>query len=138
MAYSDKLKQAAYAKKHYALNRQKMIARAALHSVQYRKKLVVLIEEYLSWHPCKDCGCEEMGVLEFDHRDPSLKKFNIREAQSRGFGLATLKEEISKCDVRCANCHRRRTHEQRILARQKSVVYTLSGRQPMPDVVAVN
>jgi hypothetical protein len=31
----------------------------------------------------------------------------------QGFGLVQVKAEIERCDVRCANCHRIRTHRQR-------------------------
>lgn len=59
---------------------------------------------------CVDCGYKaHPAALDFDHRDPKLKKMEI----SRCAGTAnknTLMAEISKCDVRCANCHRIRTH----------------------------
>ena len=58
--------------------------------------------------PCMDCG----GVfppcaMDFDHRDAEEKKFNIAQAASRT--IDSLIEEIAKCDVVCANCHRIRT-----------------------------
>lgn len=61
---------------------------------------------YLRAHPCVDCGETDIVVLEFDHlRDK-------RAAISQMIGnqeLRTIKAEIEKCDVVCANCHRRRT-----------------------------
>ena len=45
-------------------------------------------------------------VLEFDHRGD--KSFNIAKGL-RDRGWDDLLEEIAKCDVVCANCHRRRT-----------------------------
>ena len=52
-------------------------------------------------------------VLDFDHRDEKEKKYNISEMVLR-FQKAwvTIEEEIEKCDIRCANCHRRRTAKQ--------------------------
>lgn len=67
---------------------------------------------YLLEHPCVDCGEKDIRVLEFDHRDPAEKTANISRLVSDGFGSARLEEEINKCDVRCGNCHRRRTKEQ--------------------------
>jgi hypothetical protein len=67
--------------------------------------------EYLRTHPCVDCGITDTRVLEFDHRDPSLKDRDISMAVRR-VSLKRLKDEISKCDVRCANCHRIRTLDQ--------------------------
>lgn len=54
---------------------------------------------------CKDCGETDIVVLEFDHlRD---KEFDIGNGKLRG--TQKLLEEINKCDIVCANCHRRRT-----------------------------
>lgn len=61
---------------------------------------------YLREHPCVDCGETDPVVLEFDHlRD---KKFAISKGlQDRNW--QDVLDEIAKCDVVCANCHRRRT-----------------------------
>jgi hypothetical protein len=56
---------------------------------------------------CVDCGEKDPIVLEFDHRDPSTKSSNIGD--SYGKSIEYLKEEILKCDIVCANCHRKRT-----------------------------
>lgn len=61
------------------------------------------IIEYLSNHPCIDCGESDILVLQFDHiipvrcRDRVLGRNNITQAM--------FDEEITKCEVRCANCH---------------------------------
>jgi protein-arginine kinase activator protein McsA len=65
------------------------------------------ILDYLNNHHCIDCGESDPVVLEFDHRDPSSKIGNIPELKR--FSLKRVIEEIQKCDVRCANCHRRKT-----------------------------
>jgi hypothetical protein len=64
------------------------------------------IVDFLSRRSCADCGEFDPRVLEFDHlRD---KKFDItRGLRQRPW--AALLDEIAKCDVVCANCHRRRT-----------------------------
>ena len=59
--------------------------------------------------PCMDCGVEYPHyVMDFDHRDPSTKFKTI--ARMVGYSLKRVQEEIDKCDVVCANCHRIRTH----------------------------
>lgn len=69
-----------------------------------------LIYNYLLEHPCIVCGESDPIVLEFDHRDPSEKESNVSELLK--FSANKVKQEIEKCDVMCANCHRRKTAEQ--------------------------
>jgi hypothetical protein len=66
-----------------------------------------LLFEYQSRNPCKDCGEKDPIVLEFDHKVPELKEYNI--SNMMGYSWDKIKTEIDKCDVVCANCHRRRT-----------------------------
>jgi hypothetical protein len=47
-------------------------------------------------------------VLEFDHLDAEGKSFNIGAAVPYRNWNSIL-AEIEKCEVVCANCHRRRT-----------------------------
>src|SRR3546814_8531418 len=61
---------------------------------------------HLRAHPCVDCGETDPVVLEFDHlRD---KVGNV-SAMVHSNELWRLVDEIEKCEVVCANCHRRRT-----------------------------
>lgn len=55
---------------------------------------------------CVDCGYDSNAVaLQFDHLDN--KEFMI--STNRNLSKARLLEEISKCEVVCANCHAIRT-----------------------------
>jgi hypothetical protein len=65
------------------------------------------IWEYLDTHPCVDCGEPDQVVLDFDHRGDKVRA--VSGLISRGCGWSTVLKEINKCDVRCANCHRRKT-----------------------------
>lgn len=58
---------------------------------------------------CVDCGERNMVVLDFDHRDPNTKSFSISGAHKSKVSWDMLVEEINKCDIVCANCHRIRT-----------------------------
>jgi hypothetical protein len=64
--------------------------------------------EYLLEHPCVDCGEPDPVVLEFDHVMGD-KRRNIADLIRSGRSWATVYGEIQKCEVRCANCHRRVT-----------------------------
>lgn len=66
------------------------------------------VNEYLLAHPCTDCGEGDPDVLDFDHVR-GVKKANVSNLISSGNSLRALIEEVAKCDVRCANCHRRIT-----------------------------
>ena len=62
--------------------------------------------EYLLEHPCVDCGEPDPIVLEFDHLVDKVS--GIAQMLHRHVRWEVIAEEIQKCEVRCANCHRRR------------------------------
>lgn len=67
---------------------------------------------YLMEHPCVDCGERDPVVLEFDHVDPAPKTAAISDLLNWVRPLEVIQGEVTKCEVRCANCHRRRTAEE--------------------------
>jgi hypothetical protein len=73
-----------------------------------RPKIRTYINEYKKEHPCVDCGETDIRVLQFDHRDPSLKANTINKLANGFGGMQAVVQEIEKCDVRCANCHQRK------------------------------
>jgi hypothetical protein len=74
----------------------------------YRNRNALAVYEYLSAHPCVDCGEADPVVLEFDHvRGEKVR--GIARMMSGTHSVKTIMAEIGKCDVRCANCHRRVT-----------------------------
>lgn len=99
---------AGYRHGHYLANKADYVRRAI---AQVRQRRIVNRREvmrYLRTHPCVDCGISNLVVLEFDHRDPDLKLMDVGTMMiSRRWPRVLA--EIEKCDVRCANCHRRRT-----------------------------
>src|SRR5215467_9540680 len=59
---------------------------------------------------CADCGYNaHPAALDFDHLPGAVKTRDIRSGQN--FGWQALMDEIEKCEVVCANCHRIRTVE---------------------------
>lgn len=67
---------------------------------------------YLLSHPCIDCGEKDILVLEFDHKDRKMKEGEIRHIIQSGATLEKVMEEVQKCEVRCSNCHRRKTEKE--------------------------
>lgn len=102
---------AMYARKHYERNRARYKRRARRWRKSTRRACRAQVLDYLLSHPCLDCGETDPLALEFDHRDPSVKTRSLAELLRRGCWPA-IQAEIPKCDVRCANCHRRRTARQ--------------------------
>jgi hypothetical protein len=56
---------------------------------------------------CIVCGETEYVCLDFHHLDPNEKEFNIGRALRGEKSLEMLRDEIAKCEVLCANCHRK-------------------------------
>jgi hypothetical protein len=73
-----------------------------------RRVLQAFLVDYLASHPCVDCGEADIVVLDFDHVR-GVKLMGIADLIAGVYPLTTLKAEVAKCDVRCANCHRRKT-----------------------------
>lgn len=70
------------------------------------------ILEYLLDNPCVVCSEPDPVVLEFDHIVREEKSRNISDMIRSGCSVETLRKEIAKCQVLCANCHKRRTAKQ--------------------------
>src|SRR5205823_4182693 len=98
---------AAYGREHYARHRAKYLEKAHRSRRRVRAKNDERILSYLLAHPCVDCGETDPLVLDFDHREPATKSNEVSRIVYHRPWRVVL-EEIEKCDVRCANCHRRK------------------------------
>ena len=98
----------AYHREHYLANKQRYVDQARARQQTLRRERTAYLLEYFGSHPCTDCGETDSIVLEFDHLDPEAKSFNISHALPYR-GWQSILDEIEKCEVVCANCHRRRT-----------------------------
>ncbi|MDX6582796.1 MAG: hypothetical protein QOI10_1980 [Solirubrobacterales bacterium] len=77
------------------------------HLLPGERRNMELIRDTLCAFKCVDCGLRDLLVLEFDHVGP--KRGNVIEMARRGCSLMNLERELAMCEIRCANCHRRRT-----------------------------
>jgi len=102
--------QKAYQPKWYAKNKEEYLLK---RKAQYKEKMY----QWWNWlesigrGSCVRCGYDEHPrALDFHHIDPSHKKFRISNfIDARGFSDKNKKElleELKKCIVLCANCHR--------------------------------
>jgi hypothetical protein len=68
------------------------------------------IDQYKLQHGCADCGFRKDPVaLDFDHTDPASKVADV-SALLRYAHWDVVLAELAKCLIRCANCHRIKTH----------------------------
>jgi hypothetical protein len=91
-----------YSARYYAKNREFVIALTARN----RRLHAVWWDDYKSKLSCKECGENHPACLDFHHRDPSSKEFAVSVGYEK-YGKKRLLNEIEKCDVLCANCHRK-------------------------------
>lgn len=101
-----------FVKNHYNNNRAYYLKKAQKRNLSIRIKLIGYIKDYLLKNPCVECGESDITVLEFDHQSKISKFASVSSLIRARSSLEMVKEEIEKCQVRCANCHRRRTAKQ--------------------------
>jgi hypothetical protein len=75
-----------------------------------RRRNLEYVFTHLQKSSCIDCGEADLVVLEFDHVGP--KRESVMVMVLNEHSLSSLERELASCEVRCANCHRRRTIRQ--------------------------
>lgn len=66
------------------------------------------VYEYLAQHKCADCPEADPLVLTLDHVR-GVKVMAVSAMVSANKPMDQIWDEISKCEVVCANCHKKRT-----------------------------
>ena len=93
----------------YQNNKHKQIKRVRGQSRRNRTE----IQQYKSTTPCTDCKqCYPHYVMDFDHVTGE-KLANVADLTRTNHSRKQVWEEIAKCELVCANCHRARTHFRR-------------------------
>lgn len=82
-------------------------------SIHYPSYLQKEVYEILLAAPCVQCGEARPECLEFDHIDPTSKVAAVSTMVYRRESREKVLEEIAKCQVLCANCHRIKTARER-------------------------
>ena len=120
-----------YVNRQLAMNEAAFRARKQQTSARYRKRhpervlssttlanrrKVAELREFfrnLKNRPCCDCdGNFPYCVMEFDHTR-GKKLFSIGAQTAARYAFRIVLEEVEKCDIVCANCHRIRTCKRR-------------------------
>ena len=100
-----------YKREHYERNRQRYVDQARARKQVLALERTAYVIDYFRTHPCVDCAERDPVVLEFDHVGGD-KSFEIGHCLPYRNWQSIL-DEIAKCEVVCANCHRRRTARRR-------------------------
>ena len=77
-----------------------------IRAVHKRRKKIRQMSVEFKGGKCERCGYDRcIEALEFHHTDPSKKDFNVSQ---RGYTRSwkRVMEELDKCIMLCANCHR--------------------------------
>ena len=105
MPYKDpevrRQKNKEYSKQYYLKNKDECIVRNKLFKILAKKRW----QEFKATLKCINCGFNHPATLDFHHviRKPENKKIHALVQNS---SYAKAVEEIKKCVVLCANCHR--------------------------------
>jgi len=97
-----------YHRDHYQRNKAKVSKQVRARNKAVNRENHLKAIAYLSEHPCVDCGETHIATLDFDHVRGE-KSFNIAKSLNQSYSWDRIMSEIAKCDVRCSNCHRKRT-----------------------------
>lgn len=60
---------------------------------------------------CERCSEDYIYCLDFHHLDSSQKDGSVAIMIKKGYGKQRILDEIKKCIVLCANCHRKEHHK---------------------------
>lgn len=116
MTEEEKAKKAEYQKRWYEKNKARHIENVSKRKAEVKTRAQQFLRELKEASPCTDCGVQyPYYVMDFDHlRD---KKYQVALMPGMGYDIPTIKAEIEKCELVCANCHRVRTftREQHLL-----------------------
>lgn len=82
--------------------------RKKLHNKKQKYKTKIYIRDYKKNNYCMSCKENDILCLIFHHRENSLKKGKVSSLIKNG--IKYIKEEISKCDILCHNCHSKTHH----------------------------
>lgn len=108
-----------YRRAYYRRNKETEKARITKTNKARKTLIREWLDDYKSQHKCTRCDEDHIGCLEFHHRDPDVKDIEIARAVRAGWSIEKIQEEIAKCDILCANCHRKLHWQQR---KHRSVV----------------
>lgn len=107
MGYKNKEEQNACQRRWYRRNKKQV---RQIHIGQNERRRA-WYEKFKKTLKCSRCPENHPACLDFHHRDPKAKEVTIASTLGNGWSIARILKEIAKCDLLCANCHRKLHHE---------------------------
>lgn len=107
-----------YGREYYKKNRKHILEVKRIYTQSHKDKIYRRtvsnrnkIQQIKMDKGCVDCGYNvHFAALDFDHVQGSKAKV---VSDMVGYRWDKVMLEIEKCEVRCANCHRIKTHNER-------------------------
>lgn len=96
-----------YNNNYYQENKSKITPSKKANGIRRLKLIRSNLLKYLKSNPCIICKETDPIVLDFDHLGG--KSYNVSDMVRAGHSWDSILIEISKCQVLCSNCHRRKT-----------------------------
>lgn len=97
-----------YQREHYKKNKDKYKKKARDWEQRYKSEVYKFLIEYAK-DGCIKCGEKHFACLQFNHIDPKTKSFSICKGITDCISIDSIKEELLKCEILCANCHAKHT-----------------------------
>ena len=116
MPWKDKSKYKSEAYREYMRDyqrswHQRNRARRIAKIYERKERILEFYNQLKATLECARCGENHPATLQFHHRDPQKKDFNLSEAVNDGYSIERIKKEVAKCTVLCANCHAKEHYE---------------------------
>jgi hypothetical protein len=109
MPYKSKEDRLAAQRRYYARNVAKVVAKVQENNKRYKNEWDV----FKGSLKCERCGEDHPATLDFHHINPAEKEYAV-SSLVRNKQFAKAKKEVEKCEVLCANCHRKHHHEENL------------------------
>ena len=107
MNEAARAKQRARCRANRKKNKAELKEYKKLNRVRVRERVAKIKES----QSCMDCGFYYPAcIMEYDHRPGTIKLSTVARLVAAEAKWSRILDEIAKCDLVCANCHRYRTH----------------------------
>jgi hypothetical protein len=103
MPFKDPSRKREYRREWYHNNK----ASELIHVKRRKDSIKKWLENYKSNLVCSKCGENHPATIDFHHKKGYMKERAISQLVYDGYSINKIKEELNKCEILCANCHRK-------------------------------